>query len=185
MSETKTWCPQCGPDVDVDEDGCCGACGADATGDGADRAHRWRATAESAVAGAGEWRRLAKLAAAAGNQAEMEHRKFARTSLAAGILAGLMVGFSIGLVLASLFCPGTAHAQPKPEPSVSRSSSPTADYTYTTAMTNNCQHPVTLSEHQFRHALPDALLCSRLRKFGVGTLLQPGETWTVIVWRKP
>ena len=48
MSETKTWCPQCGPDVDVDEDGCCGACGADATGDGADRAHAWRTADEAA-----------------------------------------------------------------------------------------------------------------------------------------
>lgn len=33
-----TWCPQCGPRVAVDEDGCCASCGADATGEGADRA---------------------------------------------------------------------------------------------------------------------------------------------------
>lgn len=33
-----TWCPQCGPHVAVDEDGCCATCGATATGPGADRA---------------------------------------------------------------------------------------------------------------------------------------------------
>ena len=33
-----TWCPQCGRGVAVDEDGCCTACGADATGPGADQA---------------------------------------------------------------------------------------------------------------------------------------------------
>jgi hypothetical protein len=38
VSEPATWCPQCGPRVAVDEDGCCASCGADATGDGADRA---------------------------------------------------------------------------------------------------------------------------------------------------
>ena len=29
----KTLCPQCGPDVKVDDDGCCKECGATATGD--------------------------------------------------------------------------------------------------------------------------------------------------------
>ena len=38
-----TWCPQCGPDVRVDEDGCCALCGADAMGAGADEADRLRA----------------------------------------------------------------------------------------------------------------------------------------------
>ena len=99
-----------------------------------------------------------------------------------GIAIALAI-IAAALIAAIMVWPGRAHAQP--EPSVSRSGSTTADYTYTTAMTNNCPHPVTLSEHQFRHALPMALLCSRLRKLGVGTLLQPGETWTVIVWRKP
>lgn len=29
-----TWCPECGPDVKLDEDLCCAGCGATATGDG-------------------------------------------------------------------------------------------------------------------------------------------------------
>lgn len=33
------WCPQCGPGVRIDEDGCCATCGADAVGEGADVAH--------------------------------------------------------------------------------------------------------------------------------------------------
>ena len=37
-----TWCPQCGADVRVDEDGCCQGCGADAVGEGADEAHSLR-----------------------------------------------------------------------------------------------------------------------------------------------
>ena len=41
-----TWCPQCGPRVDVDEDGCCVSCGATATGDGADMAAAWRQLAQ-------------------------------------------------------------------------------------------------------------------------------------------
>lgn len=36
--ELEAWCAQCGPHVDVDEDGCCASCGTDATGEGADRA---------------------------------------------------------------------------------------------------------------------------------------------------
>lgn len=40
-----TWCPCCGYGVAVDEDGCCGACGADATGEGADDALRARTSA--------------------------------------------------------------------------------------------------------------------------------------------
>jgi len=31
----RTWCPECGPRVNVDEDGCCLMCGADASGPGA------------------------------------------------------------------------------------------------------------------------------------------------------
>lgn len=31
-----TWCPECGPGVSVDEDGCCATCGATATGPGVD-----------------------------------------------------------------------------------------------------------------------------------------------------
>jgi hypothetical protein len=38
VSEPATWCPQCGPRVAVDEDGCCASCGADAMGPGADQA---------------------------------------------------------------------------------------------------------------------------------------------------
>lgn len=38
----KPWCPQCGFDVDVDEDGCCTTCGATATGQGADTAQKIR-----------------------------------------------------------------------------------------------------------------------------------------------
>jgi len=33
-----TWCPECGPGVRVDADGCCTDCGADATGPGSRRA---------------------------------------------------------------------------------------------------------------------------------------------------
>lgn len=32
----RTWCPQCGPGVPIDEDGCCATCGATATGRGVD-----------------------------------------------------------------------------------------------------------------------------------------------------
>jgi len=38
-----TWCPQCGPDVACDEDGCCSACGATCVGEGAEQALAWRA----------------------------------------------------------------------------------------------------------------------------------------------
>jgi hypothetical protein len=34
----RSWCPQCGPKVFVDEDGCCLMCGADAVGAGVDLA---------------------------------------------------------------------------------------------------------------------------------------------------
>jgi type 1 glutamine amidotransferase len=33
-----SWCPQCGPGVSIDEDGCCESCGATATGAWASRA---------------------------------------------------------------------------------------------------------------------------------------------------
>jgi hypothetical protein len=33
-----TWCPQCGPDVSSDDDGCCCSCGSTCVGDGADQA---------------------------------------------------------------------------------------------------------------------------------------------------
>lgn len=33
--EQATWCPECGPRVACDEDGCCAGCGATAVGDGA------------------------------------------------------------------------------------------------------------------------------------------------------
>jgi len=35
-SPAGTWCPQCGPDVKCDEDGCCIECGSTAVGDGAE-----------------------------------------------------------------------------------------------------------------------------------------------------
>ncbi|MCP3961339.1 MAG: hypothetical protein GY719_26120 [bacterium] len=41
-----SWCPGCGPDVEVYEDGCCG-CGADARGPGANEVHLWRLRARS------------------------------------------------------------------------------------------------------------------------------------------
>jgi hypothetical protein len=42
MSEVVTLCPQCGPNVGVDEDGCCTTCGADATGPGVEYAESLR-----------------------------------------------------------------------------------------------------------------------------------------------
>ena len=39
---TGSWCPQCGPDVSVDEDGCCQGCGCDAVGEGAEEALKQR-----------------------------------------------------------------------------------------------------------------------------------------------
>ena len=53
MSEqawTGSWCPQCGPDVSVDEDGCCLMCGCDAVGAGAETALRLRAARDEARA---------------------------------------------------------------------------------------------------------------------------------------
>ena len=41
-SEGRSWCPKCGPNVMVDEDGCCLGCESEATGDGADVAHIYR-----------------------------------------------------------------------------------------------------------------------------------------------
>lgn len=38
--ESATWCPQCGPRVSVDEDGCCVSCGSTAVGEGANLALR-------------------------------------------------------------------------------------------------------------------------------------------------
>lgn len=37
-----SWCPQCGPHVAVDDDGCCQTCGATALGEGTREAHRAR-----------------------------------------------------------------------------------------------------------------------------------------------
>lgn len=37
--KVETWCPQCGPNVVVDDDECCVMCGASATGDGVDMVH--------------------------------------------------------------------------------------------------------------------------------------------------
>ena len=39
MDKLCTWCSSCGPNVAIDEDGCCLNCGASATGDGAILAH--------------------------------------------------------------------------------------------------------------------------------------------------
>lgn len=47
-----TWCPQCGPDVCCDEDGCCINCGADATGDGVEKAHRVKKALQQIVGAA-------------------------------------------------------------------------------------------------------------------------------------
>ena len=44
----KTFCPQCGPHVDTDADGCCASCGATATGDAVDElAHLIRVMAKN------------------------------------------------------------------------------------------------------------------------------------------
>ena len=43
---TGTWCPQCGPDVSCDEDGCCSACGSTSVGDGCEEALRALAEVE-------------------------------------------------------------------------------------------------------------------------------------------
>jgi hypothetical protein len=48
--DLETWCPQCGADVDIDEDGCCQSCGADAIGEGASDAHSARRQLAQAVA---------------------------------------------------------------------------------------------------------------------------------------
>ena len=37
---TGSWCPQCGPNVKVDEDGCCVTCGCTAVGDGVEQAQK-------------------------------------------------------------------------------------------------------------------------------------------------
>jgi len=39
MAERKTWCPKCGPDVEVYNDGDCRHCHSRAVGKGADQAH--------------------------------------------------------------------------------------------------------------------------------------------------
>lgn len=45
-----SWCPQCGSNVSVDEDGCCNACGCSAVGQGADEAHATIADLRSRLA---------------------------------------------------------------------------------------------------------------------------------------
>lgn len=45
-----SWCPQCGSNVSVDEDGCCNACGCSAVGQGADEAHATIASLRSRLA---------------------------------------------------------------------------------------------------------------------------------------
>lgn len=37
MKQINTWCPECGPDVTIDENGCCVSCGSNATGLSVDR----------------------------------------------------------------------------------------------------------------------------------------------------
>ena len=56
-----TFCPQCGHDVDVDEDGCCVFCGATATGDAVDAANEEIARLRAELAE--KDRRIAELAA--------------------------------------------------------------------------------------------------------------------------
>ena len=50
MSHPTTWCPRCGPDVSASEWGRCRTCGEDATGYGAEQAHRYRRRAVEAEA---------------------------------------------------------------------------------------------------------------------------------------
>ena len=105
MSETKTWCPQCGPGVDVDEDGCCGACGADATGAGADEAHAWRTAAEAAN----------DLLGVSVAQSKVLRDEVNRLSAAGRSRWGLLFlafccGFAVAVALLAAFA-GTAHAR--------------------------------------------------------------------------
>ena len=51
LERAKTWCPECGTGVPIDEDGCCTMCGAGAVGPGADQALRLL----DAVEGVEEW----------------------------------------------------------------------------------------------------------------------------------
>ena len=37
----KTFCPECGPNVDIDEDGCCVTCGATAIGSAVNEAVKY------------------------------------------------------------------------------------------------------------------------------------------------
>ena len=58
MTHTGTWCPQCGPDVLCDEDGCCCTCGANCVGDGVEQALALRAENErlrAALRSAADW----------------------------------------------------------------------------------------------------------------------------------
>jgi len=45
-----SWCPECGPDVKVDQDALCAGCGATCTGSGAELALKLRTRAERAEA---------------------------------------------------------------------------------------------------------------------------------------
>lgn len=48
LSGSRTWCNDHGPDVKIDEDGCCTQCGAHATGKWATRAaHCWTIATKS------------------------------------------------------------------------------------------------------------------------------------------
>lgn len=50
MACLGSWCPECGSNVSVDEDGCCNACGCSAVGAGADEAHATIADLRSRLA---------------------------------------------------------------------------------------------------------------------------------------
>jgi hypothetical protein len=82
VADPKTWCPQCGPGVGIDEDGCCTSCGATATGEGAEQALRLKAKLDSAYEAVYERRELrealtecqANLEAAEAKLAEAERK---------------------------------------------------------------------------------------------------------------
>lgn len=51
--QLSTWCPQCGPAVPVDPDGCCVPCGSTAEGEGAETAVALRELIRTEVVGGG------------------------------------------------------------------------------------------------------------------------------------
>lgn len=74
----NVWCPQCGPDMAIDEDGCCFVCGSDAHGEGADLAKMNADALESAEV---LLLREAKIAEEALREAETESKRAEKLEL--------------------------------------------------------------------------------------------------------